>query len=188
MVRTRRVGWHSMRIHQDVWEQVSALAKQQGVTASTLVKRWASGQPPAEVPTPALEGRRTGAHSLDQCADTLLALLPRERYDLAKEICQGVLGIRAWQLVVGHLMKIADQGMLQSPLLDPRWDRQAEAPPEGAHCEECHDTFQPERVGQRFCTAKDPQCGAVYARRMAPSARPRDPGIGAMLAQMASDG
>lgn len=180
----------TVTMKRDLHERVLAFARSRGTTAAKVLEELTErglverpdGSPPQAVQTPPMKPH---AHSLDQCAEGLLALLPKERYELAMEVCHQILGIRPWQLVVGHIMKIADAGMLQAPLLDPRWDRLTEALPQQAICEWCHEPFVPSRVGARFCSKQVPPCGAQYARSQVPHVgpRPRDPGITGLVPQ-----
>lgn len=150
-------------------------------TVAKIVEHLSTGEQVQAAPTQIV----TTAHTHDECAMEMLKLLPPEKFDLAKEICFDQLGIRPWQLVAGHLRKVADQGLLQAPLLDSRWDRIIDTPQISGMTpcawQDCRTPFLPARLGQLYCS---PECGGAAARATRPAPKQRDSGTAGLTTQL----
>lgn len=163
----------TIAVSQSVMARLRQAALAGHTTVAKIVEHLSTGEQVQAAPTQIV----TTAHTHDECAMEMLKLLPPEKFDLAKEICFDQLGIRPWQLVAGHLRKVADQGILQAPLLDSRWDRVASTQQISGMTpcawQECRQPFLPARLGQLYCS---PECGGAAARAARPTLKHRDPG------------
>jgi hypothetical protein len=110
-------------------------------------------------------------HTLEDCARTMIDMLPEATRNFAYEVCEHILHIQPSQLIHGHLMNAADSSLLQSPHIDPSWEqRKVEEKSGQSICEwpECRQSFAPEHYGQRYCGNI---CGGKAATEMLPKAQ-----------------
>lgn len=109
-----------------------------------------------------------GVHTIEDCARTMLDMLPEGTRNFAYEICEQILHICPSQLIHGHLRNAADSGLLQSPHIDPGWEQHKQAEKAGTSiCEwpECRQPFDPDHYSQRYCSNI---CGGKAATLMLP--------------------
>lgn len=107
-------------------------------------------------------------HTLEDCARTMINMLPESTRNFAYEVCEHILHIQPSQLIHGHLMNAADSSLLQSPHIDPSWEqRKVEEKAGKSTCEwhECRQPFEPGHYGQRYCGNI---CGGKAATEMLP--------------------
>lgn len=137
------------------------LAKGQGTDlTSETGKDMPWGQ---EVPEPEVKGLDP-MFELNVAADLLLDQLVPSIRDFAKELADIQLHIPRWQLVIGSLLAQYQSGTLSAPSIDPGWtsDRPTLT---HARCEVCGNFFEPERIGQRFCSNA---CGVKWNQSQRP--------------------
>ena len=111
---------------------------------------------------------KTAAHTTEDCARTMLEMLPEGTRNFAYEVCEQILHICPSQLIHGHLRNAADSGLLQSPHIDPSWEQHKQAERAGTSiCEwpECRQPFDPDHYSQRYCSNI---CGGKAATLMLP--------------------
>ena len=108
------------------------------------------------------------SHTLEDCARTMLDMLPEGTRNFAYEVCEQILHICPSQLIEGHLRNAADSGLLQSPHIDPSWEQYKQVERTGTSiCEwpECRQPFEPDHYSQRYCSNI---CGGKAATLMLP--------------------
>lgn len=127
--------------------------------------------PSAPAPEPEPEIRFEAprpAHTLDDCAEALLALLPKELRAMVEELALLNLRQPLPYFLMGHVIGAYERGTLSSPILDPGWTRAAVPASVAAaklgggdgHCEwpPCGKRFTPKRHRQKYCSN---ECGAA---------------------------
>ncbi len=102
----------------------------------------------------------------NEAAQLLIDTLPGRAAQVLLETAQQQR-IHLWMLLVGLLQRAYDNGEHTAPVLDPAW---LHSMPAGVQvlapskCEECHVTYEPRWLGQRYCSTI---CGVRGAKRLA---------------------
>lgn len=123
---------------------------------------------PFEVPAPP-----PAPHTLDQCAEAVVAQLDGPLAEYVREIAMIHQRIPLWALVAGILNAAYEHGTLATPILSPSWPRSfagvgLDLTTLTYDCRWCQTAFTPQRYRQGYCSQ---DCGTLAAKAQAEAER-----------------
>lgn len=112
-------------------------------------------------------------HTLDQCAEAVVAQLDGPLAEYVREIAMIHQRIPLWALVAGCLNAAYEHGTLSTPILSPSWPRSfvgvgLDLATLTYDCRWCHQAFTPQRYKQGYCSQ---DCGTLAAKAQAEAER-----------------
>src|SRR5712664_3128646 len=93
---------------------------------------------------------------VEECALALAEKLPEMIRKYALESAYVTCRVPLWALILGHIMRAYENGLMVSPILDPSWSKAIADNPIPEHqreaeCEHCHKVFMRKYFGMRYC-------------------------------------
>ena len=112
-------------------------------------------------------------HTLDQCAEAVVAQLDGPLAEYVREIAMIHQRIPLWALVAGCLNAAYEHGTLSTPILSPSWPRSfvgvgLDLTTLTYDCRWCQQAFTPQRYKQGYCSQ---DCGTLAAKAQAEAER-----------------